>query len=249
MQRKLPDWKRDHYERGEGRALIFYVIYGEFTNDVAIPGPKYRTAGLPEGFSLRKLDHKQRVPLPFTDEDFAKGLDNPALLDRVRQAPECLQLYGDIPDPANLNYLRDSVGLVTFVLDHGGFAVCDPQQLELYDGDQWRRTVFDGGATNLSKHVKILYSDEPNGRWYHTRGLRKFARPDISVRGVPRDYANAAIDLCNRFIRLQQLGGQIAEGQEIRMPSLPGGLVSHHAGSLDDPDFNNVHVLIKWPSK
>jgi hypothetical protein len=25
-------------------------------------------------------------------------------------------------------------------------------------------------------------------------------------------------------------------------------LICHQAGSLDDPEFNNVHVEIRWPS-
>jgi hypothetical protein len=49
----------------------------------------------------------------------------------------------------------------------------------------------------------------------------------------------------NRFIGLQTEGGHIPEGQEIRMASLPPGLTCHHGGSLDDPDFNNVHVEIR----
>jgi len=202
---------------------------------------------VPEGFSLRKLDRKQRDPLPFADGEFAKTLHDSALLNQIRSAPECMQLHGEIPDPENLNYLRDSVGVVTCLLDHGGFAVCDPQQLELYDRERWRQEIFDAGATNLFKHVRILYSAEQDGRWYHTRGLRKFARPDISVRVVPLRYSDGVIKMCNRFILMQELGAQIPEGQEIRMASLPSGLVCHHQGSLDDPDFNNVHVEIRWP--
>jgi len=51
--------------------------------------------------------------------------------------------------------------------------------------------------------------------------------------------------------RFQPGGGEafvfFEEGQEIRMAALPPGLICHHAGSLDDPDFNNMHVKIRWP--
>jgi hypothetical protein len=67
------------------------------------------------------------------------------------------------------------------------------------------------------------------------------------LRHVPRTQQVAAIDLCNRFIQLQAQGALIAEGQEIRMDSLPAGLMCHHGGSVEDPDFNNVHVEIRWP--
>jgi len=79
--------------------------------------------------------------------------------------------------------------------------------------------------------------------------LRKFGRPDLSLHHVPDAYEKAAIELCNRFIELQALGGRIPEGQEVRMVSLPDGLVCHYQGSLDDPDFNNVHVEIRFPAE
>ena len=67
----------------------------------------------------------------------------------------------------------------------------------------------------------------------------------VSMHGVRADCEAAVIDMFNRFILLQAEGGRIAGGQEIRMASLPLGLTCHHAGSLDDPDFNNVHVETK----
>jgi hypothetical protein len=47
---------------------------------------------------------------------------------------------------------------------------------------------------------------------------------------------------------LQANGGLIPEGEEIRISSLPTGLICHRAGDLDDPDFNNSHVEIRWPT-
>jgi len=51
----------------------------------------------------------------------------------------------------------------------------------------------------------ILTSEEPDrpGLWYHTRGLRMFGRPDLSVRGVSPELEPAAQDLFNRFIEMQ----------------------------------------------
>lgn len=98
----------------------------------------------------------------------------------------------------------------------------------------------------------ILTSEEPasaDRTWFHTRGLRKFGRPDISVHNVGAGYHDAIIDLCERFVELQAFGGIIDEGQEIRMRSLPAGAVARHDGSLDDEDFNNVHVEIVWPDR
>jgi hypothetical protein len=77
--------------------------------------------------------------------------------------------------------------------------------------------------------------------------MRKFGRPDLSSHNVPTRYREAVIDLIERFIEFQALGGVIAEGQEISMKRLPSGMTCRHGGDLDDPDFNNVHVEITPP--
>ena len=93
----------------------------------------------------------------------------------------------------------------------------------------------------------LVSAEESGGHWFHTRGMRKFGRPDLSIHNVRNDYQKGAIEVCDRFIGLQAAGGRIPEGHEIRVTSLPGGLVCHHKGTLDDPDFNNVHVEIQFP--
>lgn len=231
--------------------MVFYVVYGVFTNEPAISAAEYRTAGVPSGIEMRKSTRKQQPILPFTDGDFGKLLqkEKPSLFEQIEHAPECLTIQGEIVDPPNLNYLRDCVGLVTYFMHHGGVALADVQQLKFYDATEWRREFFEPEIPRIHRHVSILFSDEQSrgGRWFHTRGMRKFGRPDLSLRNVPNQYENAAIELCNRFIALQALGTRISESQMIRMASLPDGLVCHHKGSLDDPDFNNVHVEIQFP--
>ena len=113
----------------------------------------------------------------------------------------------------------------------------------------WRSEFFDPALPKVHRHISILYSEEESGggTWFHTRGLRKFGRPDLSLHNVPDSHKEPVIDLCNRFIDLQANGGRIPEGQEIRMNVLPSGLVCRHKGNLDDPNLNNVHVETQFP--
>jgi hypothetical protein len=151
----------------------------------------------------------------------------------------------------DLNYLRDAVGLLTFLLNHGGIAVFDPWMFHWWEPEEWKERVFLPGGAVPRHHVIILTSPEPADpslTWFHTRGMRKFGRPDLSLHRVPQQYSEAVIDLCNRFIELQAFGGVIEEGQEVRMRTLPGGMTCHHVGDLDDPEFNNVHVEITPPA-
>jgi hypothetical protein len=164
----------------------------------------------------------------------------------VSASDQCLVLRGVVPDPPTLDYFRDAVGLVMALLESGGTAVFDPHMFKWWSASEWRDLAFEPAGAVPRHHVVILVSDEPGGRsrWYHTRGMIKFGRPDVSVRNVPPALEAAVRELCERFVDMQAFGAVIAEGQEIKMDALPRGWRCRHGGSLDDPDFNNRHVEI-----
>jgi hypothetical protein len=160
-----------------------------------------------------------------------------------------LLLRGELGDYETLDYLRDTVGTLTALLEHGGVGLLDAGSFRWYSPAQFREGLFAPGEPVPHRHVSILLSDEEDGdgQWVHTRGMRKFGRPDISVHHVSGEDRSAVIDLCNRFIEMQALGAVVPDGQEIRMNALPEGITVHVEGELDDPDFNNVHLEVRWP--
>ena len=246
----IEDWPRKYYQPGGGDALLFFVVYGAVNTTAPLSRSKYRIEGIPDGLdsmSYNSNAHPERV------DSFREGYlweklkkENPDLAAQVAAQDTCILLRGTIRDPTTLNYLRDTVGLITYLLDNGGIAVCDPQMFKWWNPGSWKTTIFEPPAAVPMRHVVILISDEEDGEseWIHTRGLRKFGRPDLSIHGVTASQKDAMLDLCNRFIELQAFGGVIAAGQEIRMNTLPDGYKCYHQGNLDDPDFNNVHVEI-----
>jgi hypothetical protein len=250
----LPPWERPFFEPGGGDPFLFYAVFGPFSDEEwVLPRPTYRPNGAPAGVEV--VRHGRAEQPDWFASFFAGHLGR--LLDdqlgeegrSVRAAPACITLVGSVADPPTLDYLRDVVGLVAFLLDRGGVAVLDAFALHWWTPEAWRRDLFTPGEPVPLRHVDILVSeDEPaEGRpavRVHTRGLRKFGRPDLSVRGVTEAQLSPVMDLFNRFIVLQALGGVLPEGQPVRMEGLPDGLSCRHAGSTDDPDFNNVHVAI-----
>jgi hypothetical protein len=175
---------------------------------------------------------------------------DPSLVRVAEQATQTITLRAEVYDPPDLDYFRDTIGVVTYLLDCGGVAVSDMQQLKLWSVDEWRQTVFAPNKPVPRQHVVILTSPEENDPellWFHTRGLRQYGRPDLSVRRVGTAYREAITHLLDRLIELHAYGGVIEEEQEVRMHDLPPGGVCQHAGELDDPDFNNIHVEIVWP--
>jgi hypothetical protein len=243
-----PIWPRPRFQPGGGNAMVFYALYGRFPAAIQVSGEKYRTAGVPQGVRIKKVTRQEMPEFPFTGSGISRLLQPqlPDIFAAIQEAPECLIITGEVEDPSDLNYLRDVIGLTTYFLDEGGEAVIDPQKLGLYSLQSWHQEIFDVQPPKLLNQVVILVTPEPGGtKWIHTRGLRKFGRPDLSIRSLPADYEQGAIELCNRLIILQAEGTRIPEGEEIEFETLPYRLTCHHAGDLDDPDYNNVHVEIR----
>jgi len=252
MPAELPSWPRPHFVPGGGNPLLFYVVFGAL--DLARPLSRlsYRTSGLPDWLELvnYKRTEQSEVFAGYQSGPMWKLLkrDAPILARDVEQAPQCIAIRGEPADPPTLDYFRDTIGIVTWLLDAGGRAVYDPQMLWLWGADEWREEVFEPYAPKPDRHTTILVSPEEGGTsWYHTRGMRKYGRPDLSVRGVGAAHADGITLLIERFVETQALGAIIPDGEVVQLPGMPACGVCRHAGGLDDPDFNNVHLEIAWP--
>jgi hypothetical protein len=252
MASRLTDWPRQHYAPGGKDPFLFYAVFGRVDTTMIFSRSKYRSDGPPEGISVMTYGPTSNVEVvaSFRDGYSWDRLTDaaPTLAANVTAQDSCLVLKGEVSDPPTLNYLRDVIGLLTFFLDAGGVAIYDPQVLTWWAPSDWRRRIFDVGSSAPRHHVAVLLSGDADGtQWIHTRGMRKFGRPDLSVRKVRPEHKKATIDLCNRFIEFLAFGGVIEDGQVIRVKSLPSGMRCLHRGNDDDPDFNNDHIEIVWP--
>ncbi|MCU5781669.1 hypothetical protein MA04_00969 [Alcanivorax balearicus MACL04] len=248
----LEDWPRPYYQTTGGQPFLFYVVFGATVDGLTLSRSQYRCDGIPAGLELLSYgpDSHPEVLDSFRSgylwDDIQRG--DPELAKAIGAQQHCIVVRGELADAENLNYFRNTIGLVTCLLDNGGVGVLDPQSLAWWSAQAWRDRVFGPGKALPREHVVILVSEERDGtRWFHTRGMRKFGRPDLSLHHVPPQYHDAVTDLFNRLIELHAFGGVIAEGQEVRMRDLPSGMYCRHGGSEDDPDFNNVHVEVHWP--
>ncbi len=256
MSGGLIEWNRPKYQPGGGTPFLYFSVYGNPRVDAPLSRSKYRVGEIPAGLDLYRLDrreHASRLDYPL-DPPLGDVLKEgtPEVETLIRSSQCCCELRGDIIAASNLNYLRDAIGLIQWLLDHGGTLVYDPQQLRCWTPAQWHDEVFAPGTCQPQRHVVTLLSrEDPAGlSWYHTRGMRQFGRPDISIRHVPLAFGAQASDLCDRIIRLQAEGAIIADEEPIRVSGWPQSSVVRHAGDLDDPDFNNVHLEIVvdgWP--
>jgi hypothetical protein len=252
MSEGIEGWQRPYFTAGGGDAMLLYAIYGSLAGGLHLSRSKHRSAGLPEGVELSQ--HSNDGPdAPFAAlregalwDDITH--ERPELAAAIVNAPQVFVLRGSVADPPDLLYLRSTLGVIAALLDSGCSSVFDAQILKWSAAQDWQRDVFERDDPQVFEHAAILVSAEDDGRrWYHTRGLRKFGRRDISVHGVTAEHEEAVVELCNRYIQYQALGGVVADDSPIRMKGLPEGCFVRHGGDLDDPDFNNVHFEVCWP--
>ena len=247
-------WPRPQWQDGGEPAFLLWFVFGDFEPDFHIDAPRYRTRGTPPGIEVvryvnRELEKWDGYPLAGTLGRLLWD-ENAQLFERARKAGECVMLRGSLADQADLDALRDLVGTITALTDIGGIAVVDPQILSMFDANEWRRRFFAHDSFSARAHVLILCNEDDRnaGRLHvHTRGLRKFARPDISIRNVPPAAAGVAGELAERFVDFQASGGVIEDGYTVEIEDAPKGLPMRHTGALDDPEFNNRHLALRWP--
>ncbi|MDR2012977.1 MAG: hypothetical protein LBQ20_08040 [Rhodanobacter sp.] len=248
------NWPRPQWRNSGNEAFLLWFVFGDFVPDFQIDAVRYRTRGTPPGIDVVRYVNKALAKWDGYPLAGALGGilydENAVTFEAAQRASECVMLRGALADPPDLDSLRDLIGTISALTDLGGVAVVDPQMLSLFDGATWRQRFFASDACDPRDHVLILCSeDEQNpGRIYvHTRGMRKFARPDIGIRNVPSDAAGAAGDLAGRFVQTQASGAIIEEGYTVSFAGSSATMSVRIAGALNDPEFSNRHLALRWP--
>lgn len=235
------DWQRPQYEAGGGDASVLLVVFGPKPEPLRVTSLAHRV--MPMELLLELEYQEPHVAAALLDSPAGATLlqgwegEEPSAL----TADGCMVMRAEVPDPKDLRYLRNCVGVATAILEAGGRAVANLQSLGMFTPEQWRGVIFAPDKPQPRLHVNVFHGAEDNETvWLHSRGLRAFGRPDLSIRHVPEHAMAAASDLCNRLIESQAYGAVIPDGPL-------EGMVAHTTGSLEDPDFDNVHIELAWP--
>lgn len=244
-------WARPFFTPGGGDAFLLYYVFGRFDGDLSPPRARYHIEGDISWLKVSKHESSHpRVREVLAQPLFSAAFDREGELGAlVREAPHCLLVHGEVHDPERLDYLRDACGLVAFLLDHGATGALDAFRLKLWSRDAFDRAIFSTGRPAELEQTTLLRTEEPGGKhlWLHTRGMRKVGRPDISVRHVPIDLEPRITHLVTTYVQALTLGLVVGEGDPVKLPSL-AHMTCHPGGSLDDPDFHNVHLDVRFPA-
>jgi hypothetical protein len=246
-------WPRPYWQPSAEEVLLQFYVFGKFEQELVIPAMRYDSPGLPAGVDIQRFQNLalrqwEGYPLKGALGDILRE-DSAETFEQARTASDVLVVRGKISDRNTLDYLRDTLGVLAALLDIGGSSILDPQILSLFSAADWRRRYLVQGGAPPRNHLLVLRNaEEAAGRaWIHTRGMRKFGRPDISLRNVPEREIDRAGALCEHLIDLQSLGTHFVAGQQLEVDGLSEDLVAQPGGSLDDPQFNNTYVAFHWP--
>ena len=233
----MPVWTLHHKESYPQRPYIFFAAFCEQAEvdalDESIPFPigaeiaAMQASHFRSGSSWDKIQQEQ-----------------PALASAVEGASLAVTLHGTIVAQDSLDYLKEAIDIMASLVELGAVGVLDVITGTWYDADSWASMVEQGSIFNPFDHVLTEQVSEAEGSvWIKTRGLRKFARPDLSIRGVKADDVAQASKMIDRFINHLTLGGVLEHEREIQMEGWEAKYRPLEVqGGPEDPDFHNTYV-------
>ncbi len=248
------DWSRPHWKATDRDARLFFFVPGDPPREgLQVSRSRHHLDAFPEALQVSAHD---RADAP---EWFAGFFNRPGLgsfLEKefgeraaeLQAATAGTVLRGDFPDPPTLDYLRDTVGVVSAVLEQGGLGVLDLLACRWWSPDGWTERFIDRCEFDVADHVQIVSSDDERehpGLWVHTRGLRKFGRPDLQVKHVEGPWSRdnpllqAAGDVLQSLAGYLCRGAALEGGHTMTFPGRKGRCT--FVASPDDTDSAGCH--------
>ena len=240
--------KREYYQDIGYKPFLFYVIYGVSGENLEISQKRHKVDELPEGLDLRTLTREQHGDYMdgFLTGPMGKvlGEANPDLLMHCKEAEVCVILQGSAVNDSTFDYMRNAIGIIQAFIDKGARAILDPQTISLYSPEQWTQKFFDKKVSALN-HVIILYSQEGDKYWLHTRGMAEFGRLDIGIDNVPEEKTRDYMKIIEQMI---YYGGQgVFFDKDTRLHTPNGKSFVIHPEFVNDfenEDYNNAYYNV-----
>ncbi|PQV63930.1 hypothetical protein B1R32_108141 [Abditibacterium utsteinense] len=232
----ISSWPRPRFVAGGGDALVAFEVCGDFSEKIEVD---FKVEGVEIRVEPNEFSRFGEVGSEMLRQS------NLEMASAIEAAPLSVSIRGVVPDPQNLDYLRDCLHFIETLLENGGIGVIDPQTLQMFSPAQFR-FIFCGNAFEPTSHATILLSMQGEIIWLHTRGMRIFGRPDLSCHGVKPEEVEKLQPVFNGLIRMQAAGALIPDGQIVQAIGIENRLICRPRGSLSDAEFNNFHLELEW---
>src|SRR5688500_5412298 len=137
------DWSRPRWNPTGRPASLFYFVPGEPpAAGLKLSRSRHHVEGFPEGL---QLSAHERSDAPdwfagfFARPGLGSGMEDifGDKASEVRAVTRGTAVRGEFPDPPDLGYLRDIVGVVSAVVDQGGLGVLDMFAARWWSAEEW----------------------------------------------------------------------------------------------------------------
>ncbi|MBU5439162.1 hypothetical protein KQI42_14160 [Tissierella sp. MSJ-40] len=244
------NWERPYYKKSYN-PFVFFVVFGVTNDNLKISRSKHRVEEIPKGLEIQKYskyEHKEYIE-GFYQDYLGKYLEEKSgdLYKNVSGAEHCLVIRGEIEDDFTLSYIRNIIGIIQCLCEEGAIAVLDLQTFNWYSDSEWGSIFFNNDEFNPFHHVVILCSQiDDKNYWLHTRGMRKFGRPDISVINVLKDDIKPSSHVINQIIHYQAYGAIMSEHVKINIQEHNYTIDGTYTEDFENYDFNNAFYVFDW---
>ena len=246
-------WLRTYYEKSYKKPFLFYVLFGTNNMDeLKISKSKHNIDGKPEELEIitycKNNGEQRRFIEGFYGDYFGEVLQkkNSSLFEETIKCNNVTIVSGEFNDSDTLDYFKNTIGIMQAIIESGITSILDVQIIEWFEPREWTIKYFEPKSPEIHRHIKILLSisEIDHKIWLHTRGMRKFGRPDISIRNLTENKIDIGFEIINRFIEAFAYGLMPDEKKEIRIKGMGKSIFGKILGSYDNLDFNNYYLEI-----
>jgi hypothetical protein len=252
MTSSIAPWNRPAYQATGGRAKVMLIAFAD--RDL-LDGTLELRGVVPAGVPTAALDlrtHRYVDSSAWIDKWRANGLRNIAEkqlgdLTRLDAAPYCYSIGVELDDPADLTHLQLAWAIASRLAQVGAFAFLDAYACNWLAGTGV--AVLEPNRPFAVRHeVSLIAETEPVagfGHPVHTRGMIKFARPDL-IAGVPFDRIEHTGQILNHLAQMLADGHQLTAGQQLRFDGRRALRVTTYEPNTTTPDVSlaNAGLLL-----
>lgn len=245
-------YERPYYEDLNYRPYVYYVVFGVDGTELELSRERHHIDEFPEGLELFKLQKPENAEYMDLMIGGAYGRvlasSSPELYSEICRQDKWAVIQGEVKKDRDLHYMRNIIGVLQALSEKGATGILDLQTITLYRPGEWTERMFLPEFAP-SSHVSILSSQLRDGSlWLHTRGMRKFGRPDISMEQVGSSDVENACRVINQMIFYGALGAFFSGTVKLHAY---GGLTCiaepEYIGDMENTEFNNAYYRVLWP--
>ena len=248
------NYERPYYEDINYHPLMFYIVFGLFGINDENPGQtgkQLKLGKIPKGLNIHALNREEHSEYmnSIMGGDLGEMLkvEQPELYEKILKEHLWMGLEGEIEQDDNLKYLQSTIEIIQTLIAEGAIAVLDMQTFKLYSAEEFTEEFTK--EYNVYSHVTNLITKENGTIWLHTRGLRKFGRPDISIENIPESEEDKAVRIANQMIYYSSLGMIFGKNIKLHPYEFRNTAVIVHPEFIEDfenLDFNNAYYKLLW---